>query len=123
MHNIAFVCTWGSFHILSVLLLCILTQNSCKYQVSSEEFWLLAHPIHPGVLSSITKCVVLLNEELHDLADFLSFLLGAFCRAVQCSIIREGLLHLPQVCLPETPELTELDFRFLLLLSEHSTIC
>ena len=98
-------------------------QNSCKYQVSSEEFWILAHPIHPGVLSSIPKCVVLLNEELHDLADFLSFLLGAYCRAVQCSIVREGFLHLPQVCLPETPELTELDFRFLLLLSENSTIC
>ena len=35
----------------------------------------------------------------------------------------EGFLHLPQVCLPVTPELTELDFRFLLLLSENSTIC
>lgn len=114
-------------------------------------------------IASIPKCVVLVNEELHALADFLSFLLGAYRRAVQCSIVREGLLHLPQVCLPETPavlrillaiasgscsresrcldellevaaydlrkgvvetpELTELDFRFLFLLSEHSTIC
>ena len=116
-----------------------------------------------GAIVSIPKCVVLVNEELHALADFLSFLLGAFCRAVQCSIVREGLLHLPQICLPETPavlrillavasgsrsrdarcldellevaaydfrksvvettELTELDFRFLFLLSEHSFIC
>lgn len=112
---------------------------------------------------SIPKCVVLVNEELHALADFLSFLLGTYCRAVQCSIVREGLLHLPQVCLPETPavlrillavasgscsrgsrcldellevaaydsrkgvvetpELTELDFRFLFLLSEHRSLC
>ena len=53
--------------------------------------------------ASIPKCVVLVNEELHALADFLSFLLGAYCRAVQCSIVLEGLLHLPKVCLPETP--------------------
>ena len=52
---------------------------------------------------SIPKCVVLVDEELHALADFPSFLLGAFCRAVQCSIVRESFLHLPQVCLPEIP--------------------
>lgn len=52
---------------------------------------------------SIPKCVVLVDEELHALADFFSFLLGAFCWAVHCSIVRKSLLHLPQVGLPETP--------------------
>ena len=52
--------------------------------------------------ASIPKCVVLVNEQLHPFTDFLPFLLGAFCRAVQCCIFCEGLLHLPQVCLPET---------------------
>lgn len=65
---------------------------------------------------SIPKCVVLVDEELHALADFLPFLLGTFCRAVQCSIVREGLLHLPQVGLPETPTV----LRILMVLASGS---